>query len=76
MRQRGDVQIDDLELALEIRLVKVAVCADAGVVHERDDAVVDRSQARGEMLAIESSREIRRECIAHDAVPIAERASE
>ena len=41
-----------------------------------DDAVVDGAHARREMLAIETSREIRGEHVADDAVALAERAAE
>src|SRR4029434_8266885 len=76
MRQRRDVEVDDLELAVEIRFVKVAVRADTGVVHERDNTVVDGPQSGREMLAVEPSCEIRWERGTGDAVPIGERSAE
>ncbi len=76
MSERGNVQVDDLELALEVCLVEVAMRADAGVVHQRDDAVIDGPHARREMLTIETPREIRREYVADDAVALAERTAE
>src|SRR3569832_467795 len=76
MRQRDDVQVDDLELTFEVGLVEVTMRFYSGVVHQRDDAVIDGSHARGEMLTIESPRKIRREYVAHDAVALAERTAE
>src|SRR5918993_351906 len=76
MRERRDVHLDDVELTLQVRVVEVAVCADAGVVHKRRDAVIDAAQPCGEMLTLESAREVRGERIAGNSVPIPERARE
>src|SRR5688572_593098 len=76
MRERRDVHLDDLELAVQVRVAEITVRADAGVVHERRDAVVDAAQPCGEMLALESPGEIDGERIAGDSVPIPERPRE
>jgi len=74
MCQCRDVEVDDLELAVEIRLVEVPVRADARVVHERMNPLVQRPDSRGEMLAIEPAREIRGKRVTRHAIALAQRS--
>src|SRR5512147_512976 len=76
MRQRGNVHLDDLELALEIRFMEVAVRPEAGVVHERDDSLIDRAEPRREMLSLQAATEVGCEGLTHDSVPLAQRPRE